>query len=504
MDRRADWTRSEEQEGKSGVVERRASDRVVVIGGGLSGLAAAHRLASRAGGPRRPVELVLLEAKDRLGGAVWTDREAGFVLEGGADSFITTKPWAFDLCRQLGLGDQLIGPDPKFRRSFVVRDGRLLPVPEGFVLMAPRRIGPILTTPILSLRGKLRMLLDLVRPRRVDDADESLAAFVKRRLGREALDRLVQPLVGGIYTADPNELSVKATLPQFHAMEREHGGLIRGAIAQARAAKGTDRNASGARYDLFASLIDGMETLPRALAASLPSGSIRTDSPVRRVTRPEPGGPWVVEPLDGPPIEADGVVLATEAHAAARLLDSHDPELALHLRSIPYASSAIVTVAYDRDAVAHPLDGFGVVVPAIEGRKILAVSFTSKKFPGRAPAGTVLMRVFVGGAMQPDLYELDDVAIEAIVLDELASLLGARGTPRLLRLARHPRAMPQYTLGHLERVATIRHRLARHPRLALAGNAFDGVGVPDVIRSGQEAADALLRALADPAAFAAA
>ena len=426
------------------------------------------------------------------------------MLEGGADSFITNKPWGLDLCHQLGLKDQLIGPDAKSRRSFVVRDGRLVPIPEGFMLMAPRRLGPILTTPVLSIRGKLRMLMDLVRPRRVDEADESLAAFVKRRLGREALERLVQPLVGGIYTADPNELSARAALPQFVAMERDHGGLIRGGLAEARNAKGDGRKESGARYGLFASLIDGMETLPKALAAALPAGSVRLKTSVRRITRPEPGGPWVVETLDGPPIEADGVIVATEAHASARLLDGHDPELALHLRSIPYASSAIVTVAYSRDDVAHPLDGFGVVVPAIEGRKILAASFTSKKFPGRAPAGTVLMRVFVGGATQPELYDLDDDAIEALVLDELSSLLGARGTPLLLRVARHPRAMPQYTLGHLDRVATIRRRVSRHHRLMLAGNAFDGVGIPDVIRSGQEAAEALLRALADPASFAAA
>jgi oxygen-dependent protoporphyrinogen oxidase len=486
------------------VPERCVADRVVIVGGGLAGLAAAHRLALRAQAMRRPVELVVLEAKSRLGGAVWTDREGGFLLEGGADSFITTKHHALDLCHELGLGDQLIGPDPQFRRSFVVREGRLLPVPEGFVLMAPRRLGPILTTPVLSWRGKLRMLLDLIRPRRRDEAEESVAAFVKRRLGREVLDRLVQPLVGGIYTADPNELSLPATLPQFEAMERRHGGLIRGGLAEGRAARGEDRKVSGARYGLFVSLIDGMDTLPRALAATLPEGAVRLDTPVRRVARPERAGPWLVEPLDGPPIEADGVILATEAHAAARLLDAHDPELALHLRSIPYASSAIVTAVFDRDAVAHPLDGFGVVVPAVEGRKILAISVTSRKFPGRAPAGTVVLRVFVGGAMQPELYDLSDDAIEAIVLDELASLVGAKGRPRLLRLARHPRAMPQYTLGHQGRVAAIRRRLARHARLALAGNAFEGVGIPDVIRSGQEAAESLLKALADPANFAAA
>jgi len=479
-------------------------DRVVVVGAGLTGLAAAHRLVGGTSAARRPVEVIVVEARDRIGGAIWTDRVDGFTIEGGADSFITNKPWAVDLCRELGLGDQLIGTDDRNRRSFVVRGGKLLPVPEGFVLMAPSRLAPLLASPILSLRGKLRMLMDLVIPRKVDDADESLAAFVRRRLGREALDRLVQPLVGGIYTADPNELSLQATLPQFPAMEREHGSLILAAIRQARNGRSAERSASGARYGLFASLAEGMGTLPRTLAAGLPSRCVRLGTAVRRISRPDPGKPWRVELLDGPPIEAGGVVLTTEAHASARLIDGVDPELALQLRSIPYASSAIVTVGYRRDQIRHPLDGFGAVVPAIEGRSILAISFLSVKFPRRAPAGTVLLRVFVGGATQPDLFDLEDDEIKVMVRNELSSLLGASGEPLLIEVGRHPRAMPQYTLGHLDRVAAIRQRATRHSRLILAGNAFHGVGIPDCIRSGRGAADALLLAMADPAEPAAA
>lgn len=481
-----------------------SQDRVVVVGGGLSGLTAAHRIMDRARFARRPIEIVVVEAKDRIGGAIRTERVEGFTLEGGADSFITNKPWGVDLCRELGLADQLIGPDPQHRRSFVVREGRLMPVPEGFVLMAPNRLGPILTTPILSWRGKLRMLLDLVLPRMDDESDESLAAFVKRRLGREALDRLVQPLVGGIYTADPNELSLKATLPQFRRMEQEHRSLILAAWRLARQARSAERQASGARYGLFVTLPQGMDTLPKALAASLPAGTVRVSTPVRRIHKPDARSPWRVELLSGLPIDATAVVLTTEAHAAARLLDGFDPDLALQLRSIPYASSAVVNVAYRRDQVAHPLDGFGAVVPALEGRSILAVSFLSVKFPGRAPAGSVLFRVFVGGATQPDLFEHDDADLEAIVRRELADLLGASGEPILINVARHPRAMPQYTLGHLDRVAAVRERLSRHPRLILAGNAFDGVGIPDCIRGAREAADATVAALADAAATAAA
>jgi len=485
--------------------ERTANtDRVVVIGGGLSGLTAAYRIAGRGRDARRPVEVVLLEGKDRTGGVIWTDRVDGFTLEGGPDSFITNKPWAVDLCKSLGLADDLIGTDPRHRRSFVVRDGRLLPVPEGFVLMAPSRIGPMLTSPVLSLKGKLRMLLDLVKPRGDQEGDESLASFVKRRLGREAFERLVQPLVGGIYTADPNELSVRATLPQFLTMEKNHGSLILGAMRQARQSRWAEKNASGARYGMFVTPADGMDTLTGALEAALPPGSVRTGTAVRRVSRGTGASPWVVELLDGPPIEADAVVLATEAHASARLLDTVDPGLALQLRAIPYASSVIVNVAYPRDRVAHPLDGFGAVVPAVEKRSILAVSFSSVKFPRRAPAGTVLMRVFVGGATQPELFDRDDEEIKSLVRAELYELLGARGEPLLVEVGRHPRAMPQYTLGHLDRVAAIRRQAAMHPRLILAGNAFEGVGIPDAVRAAEQAADSALSALAEPAAPAAA
>jgi oxygen-dependent protoporphyrinogen oxidase len=481
------------------------SDRVVVIGGGLSGLAAAHRIHERARAQRRPIDLKVLEAKDRSGGVLWTDRFDGFTLEGGPDSFITNKPWGIELCHRLGLSSQLVETETNHRRSFVVRNGRLVPVPEGFVLMAPHRLMPILTTPILSWRGKLRFFLDLVIPRRDEEGEESLAAFVRRRLGREALDRLVQPLVAGIYTADPNDLSLKATLPQFLAMERDHGSLIAAGWHESRrrGARGLERQASGARYGMFVTLADGMDTLPRALVQALPPGTVRTGTAVRRISRNEPVSPWLIELLDGPPMEADAVIIATEAHAAARFLDAQDPILALHLRAIPYASSLIVNIAYRRDQISHPLDGFGVVVPAVEGRAILAVSFLSIKFPNRAPAGSVLLRVFIGGAMRPDQFDLDDKAITDLVRSELGSLIGASGEPLFTKIGRHPRSMPQYNLGHLERVATIRRHLSKYSRLYLAGVAYDGVGIPDCIHAAEMTADSLMDALANPAASAA-
>jgi protoporphyrinogen/coproporphyrinogen III oxidase len=479
--------------------------RVIVIGGGLSGLTAAHRIHERARTFRRPVELTVLEARERLGGVIWTDRVDGFTTERGPDSFITNKPWAIDLCHRLGLGDQIVETDSHHRRSFVVRNGRLVPVPDGLVLMAPHRLMPILTTPILSWPGKLRFLMDLIVPRRDDDGEESLASFVRRRLGREALDRLIQPLVASIYTADPNDLSLKATLPQFLAMERDHRSLILAGWRESRqrGPRHHERQASGARYGMFVTLRDGMDTLPRALAAALRPETVRTNVAVRRVSRNGPTSPWLVELLDGPPLEADAVILATEAHAAARLLDSQDPALALQLRAIPYASSLIVNVAYRRDHVSHPLDGFGVVVPAIENRSILAVSFLSVKFPNRAPAGTVLLRVFIGGATRPDQFELDDGSISQLVESELAGLIGASGQPLLMEISRHPRSMPQYNLGHLERVASIRRHLAKYSRLYLAGIAYDGVGIPDCVHAAEMTADSLLDSLANPAASAA-
>ena len=478
---------------------------MIVIGGGLSGLTVAHRLHERARTLRKPIELVVLEAKDRIGGVIGTERFDGFALECGPDSFITNKPWGLDLCTRLGLADQIVETDAAKRRSFVVRNGRLAPVPEGFVLMAPNRLLPILTTPILSLRGKIRLLMDLVIPRRSDESEESLGSFVRRRFGREALDRLVQPLVAGIYTADPYDLSLNATFPQFPAMEREHGSVIRALRREARerGPRHLEKHASGARYGLFVTLADGMDMLPKALAAALPAGTVRTGTAVRRISRNEPVSPWLVELLDGPPLEADAVVVATEAHAAARFLDAQDPALAMQLRAVPYASSLIANIAYRRDQISHPLDGFGAVVPATEGRSILALSFLSVKFPNRAPAGTVLLRVFIGGVTQPEQLEHDDASVTALVQQELGALIGASGEPIFTRITRHPRAMPQYNLGHVERVAAIRRNLAKYSRLYLAGIAYDGVGIPDCVHAAEATADSLIDALAKQTASAA-
>jgi oxygen-dependent protoporphyrinogen oxidase len=461
--------------------------RVVVVGGGIAGLAAAHRLIELARAEGRALDLVLLEAADRLGGSIRTERVDGFLLEAGADSFISEKPWALALAERIGLGARLRRTDDRFRRTYVVRAGRLRPLPDGFLLLAPTRAWPVLASGVFSWRGKLRLGLDLILPRRPAAGDESLGSFVRRRLGREVLERVAQPLVGGIYTADPDRLSLAATMPRFLALEREHRSLILGLRRTARG--GETAGASGARWSLFVTLAGGMGELVAALAARLPAGTVRLSTPVAGVT-PAPDG-WRVDLRDGPPIHADGVVLAGPASAMSTLVGGADPPLAGLLGGIESASSATVALVYPRAAIRHPLDGFGFVVPQVERRAILACTFSSVKYPGRAPAGFALLRVFVGGAMQADLLARDDRALLELAHEDVAALLGITGEPVLSRVCRHAGAMPQYEVGHLDRVAAIEARLDTLPGLALAGSAYRGVGIADCTRSGEAAAERL-------------
>jgi oxygen-dependent protoporphyrinogen oxidase len=461
--------------------------RVVVVGGGIAGLAAAHRLVELARDGARPLDLLLLEAEGRLGGTIRSERTDGYLLEGGPDSFISEKPWALALAERLGLGPRLRRTDDRFRRTYVVRAGRLEALPEGFLLLAPTRVGPVLGSRVFSWRGKLRLGLDLVLPRRRGAGDESLGSFVRRRLGREALERVAQPLIGGIYTADPDRLSLAATMPRFLALEREHRSLVLGLRRSARAAETT--GSSGARWSLFVTLADGMEELVGALAERLPPGAVRVRTPATAVV--PVGDGWRVELPDGARLAADGVVLAGPASRMTALVRGADPVLATLLDGIEYASSATVALAYPRAAVRHPLDGFGFVVPRVEGRAVLACTFSSVKYPGRAPDGMVLLRIFVGGALQEGLLEREDAALARLAHEDVAPLLGITRKPVFSRVWRHPRAMPQYEVGHLDRVAAIEARLEALPGLALAGAAYRGVGIADCVRSGEVAAELL-------------
>jgi protoporphyrinogen/coproporphyrinogen III oxidase len=476
--------------------------RVVVVGGGISGLAATHRLVERSQNFPFRLEVKLLEASSRLGGVIQTIGCDGLLLEGGPDSFISEKPWALDLCQRLGLRSHLIGSNKSHRRSFIVRRGRLLPVPDGFYLLAPSQLWPFVTTPIFSWWGKLRIAADLVLPRKKRDMstgeDESLADFVRRRLGREALERMAQPMVGGIYTADPERLSLRATMPRFLEMERQHRSLILAMLRQRqRMAWVEEGPPQGPRYSLFLSLDQGMQLLVDSLQSKLPAESVCLRTAVESLDRNPANGRWVLNLKDGTHLEADAVCLAVASYESARLLQHLDSRLAESLKLVPYASTATVNLLYPRVAIPHPLNGFGFVVPAIEKRRILACTFCHVKFDGRAPQGQALLRAFVGGALQPEAFELGDDEMIRAVRQDLRELLGITADPVLSRVERHPRAMAQYEVGHLGWLSEVESRIEEYQGLQLAGNAFTGVGIPDCVHRAEECSDRLLAALQD-------
>jgi len=459
--------------------------RLVVVGGGIAGLTAAHRAVEISRERETALELTVLEARDRLGGTIETEHAGGFLVETGPDSFLSEKPWALALCRRIGLESRLVGTDDRFRRVFVWFGKRLHPVPDGFQLLAPTRLTPFITSSLFSWPGKLRMALDVILPRG-GGGDESLGAFVRRRLGREALERIAQPLVAGIYTADPDELSLLATMPRFVELERRERSLIVGLWKASR--KAPAASTSGARWSLFVSLAGGMGELIAALASRLPPDAVRLKHRVGGIERR--GAHWRVTTEEAGAIDADAVIVATETHAASRLLRYVDPPLATMLETIPYASSATVSLGYRRADVPHPLDGFGFVVPRAEHRDLLACTFSSVKYPGRAPERHVLIRCFVGGALNAAALERSDDEIVERVRRELGEALGITAAPMLTRVARHPASMPQYAVGHLTTVETIERRLAAIPGLLLAGGGYRGVGIADCVRSGEAAADA--------------
>ena len=471
--------------------------RIVIIGGGISGLAAAHRLTELARETRQPIDITLLEASNRLGGTVHTEQRDGFLLERGPDSFISEKPEGVALAKRLGIESRLIQTNEEHRRSFIVRDGRLRSVPEGFQLLAPSRIWPFVTTDIFSLTGKLRMAADIFLPRTETNGtnDESLASFVTRRLGKEALERMAQPMVGGIYTADPATLSLRATLPRFLDMERKHRSIILAMLRQRKANKNEATGVSGPRYSLFLSFDKGMQVVTNELERNITAVGVkvRLNSKVTSLDHGADGpGRWMIATGDGSPISADSVCLAVPAYSAATLVERIYSHLAQQLRAIEYTSTATINFAYRRNDIRHSLDGFGFVVPLIEKRSLIACTFSSVKFAGRAPEEHVLLRAFVGGALQPEIFQLDEPEIVAQVRSDLEQLLDIEGQPMFVETAKWSRSMPQYYVGHLERTSAIENQVGSLRTIALAGNSYRGAGIPDCIRSGEAAAEKLL------------
>jgi protoporphyrinogen/coproporphyrinogen III oxidase len=472
------------------------SRRIIVVGGGIAGLAAAHRLLELNRERSLGLDVMLLEASGRLGGCILTERIGDFLVEAGPDSFITEKPSALRLCERLGLTSRLLSTQAAYQKIYVIHQGQLVPLPEGFFLLAPTRLWPFLRTPLFSWGGKLRMAAELFLRRGGNTGDESLGSFVRRRFGAEALNRVAQPLVGGIYASDPERLSLAATMPRFKEMERNNRSVILGMLAEQRRRTRNRETGSGARWSLFVTLAGGMQELIDTIAQRLPEGAVRLNRAVTNVTRDENKRIWRLATAGNETFEATAVILATPAFHTAEALSliAHDPSD--ELKRITYASTATVSLAFRNQDFPRSLDAFGLVVPAIEHRKIIACTFSSLKYPGRAPEDYVLLRAFVGGSLQPELFNDDDATMEQNVREEFANLLGVQAQPVFTRIWRHPNSMPQYHVGHQSRVQRIEAALSKFPTLALAGSAYHGVGISDCVRTGEEAAEKIVSQLA--------
>ncbi len=463
--------------------------KVAIVGGGISGLSAAFEMEkARAANPG--LEYVLFERSARLGGSIFSEQIDGCTVEGGPDSFMTEKPAAAKLCAELGIADHLVGSNDSSRKTYILLKNKLIPLPDGLMFMVPTKLIPTALTPLFTWKTKIRMGMELMHPPRPMHEDESVAALVERHYGPEVVDRLADPLLSGIYGGDAAVLSARTVLPRLVEMEEKHGSLSRGMLAAYSKNKqpAAASNGKPAR-SLFSSLHGGMQEMVDGVTARLSPASIRTSTEIGGIAHTATG--WQLT-VDGRPQDFDAVVLATPAWAAGALLAELDPQLGKDLVEIPYSSSITVTMGYNEADLGEMPDGFGFLIPASEGRSMLACTFVHRKFPGRAPEGRALLRCFLGGARNAALLNDTDEQLESRVRAELREILGVSAAPRFVRIHRWRRAMAQYSVGHQARMTRISAAVAGHAGLALAGNAYLGIGVPDCIRTGQEAVGRVL------------
>ena len=462
--------------------------RIAIIGGGIAGLSAAYALDEK----RRsgvPLDYLLFESAPRLGGVLVTDHVEGCLVEAGPDSFITEKPWAADLCRKIGLGSDLIGSNDADRKTYIVlrKNGRdkLVVMPDGLMFMVPTRILPTVFSPLFSLRTKMRMAAEWFQPPHKASEDETVAQMVERHYGSEMVDLLADPLLSGVYGGEAADLSVRAVLPRFADMETRYGSLGRAMLAARRKMPPK----SAARPPLFTSLRNGMQQMVDALIARLDPKALRTSSNVTSVSRQENG--WSLS-TGSQSHHFDRVIIAAPAHCAAAILRSANDELARELAAIHYSSSVTVTLGYDESVRRSLPPGFRFLVPRSSGHRMLAATFVHNKFPHRAPDNRALVRCFLGGARDEEILDCSDDQILAIVRDELVAIISLRAEPLFTRVYKWRAAMAQYSVGHLDRLQRIKSLLDDFPGLALAGNGFTGIGVPDCVRTGTEAAAKVL------------
>jgi protoporphyrinogen/coproporphyrinogen III oxidase len=454
---------------------------VVVVGGGITGLSAAYAL-SKAG-----ADFQLLEASERWGGVIRSETVDGFQFEAGPDAMLAQKPEGLQLARELGLGERLVPTNPQERAVYVLLRGRLHPLPDGMLLAVPTRIWPFVRSGLFSWPGKLRMGLDVFMRPRPAAQDESIASFLGRHFGRECVERLGEPLLAGIHAGDPERLSMRCTFPRFVAVEAQHGSLARG--LRALRPKPTP---GAAPPSAFYSLRGGLGEMVAALVSRVPAERLCLRNPVQAVERAPHG--YRVRLSDGS-VDARAVIVTAPAPRAAAVVGEVLPRTSAWLASIPFASTATVLLGYKREDVAHPLNGYGLVIPKTEGLRTSALSFLSTKFPGRVPEGRVLLRGFVGGARDPQALTLDDAALIALVTREMRSVVGLRGEPVLARVYRWPQGTPQMEVGHLERLADLQGEQQAAPGLFLAGAGIRSTGIPDMIADGRQAAEAALALL---------
>lgn len=481
--------------------------RIAIIGGGIAGLSAAWTLekARRAG---QPIQYHLYEAAGRLGGVINSEVVDGCVVEGGPDSFLTEKPAAAALCRELGIGDQLLPSNDRARKTYIVVKNRLVPLPDGLMFMVPTKLLPTAFTRLFSWPTKLRMAREFLFPPEPGTTDESVAEMTRRHFGQETVDRLVSPLLSGVYGGDASQLSVRAVLPRMVAMEQSHRSLTRAMLAARKTAAPPSPSGRkpGAPRSLFTTLRDGMKLMVDGIAGQLVPGSIHLSTPVEALHHnsddcPDPKPPdcrfrcgWCLETSFG--VERfDGVILALPAWAAAGLLRRVDRLIAELLADIPYSSSITVTMGFNAEDLEVLPPGFGFLVPPTEKRSMLACTFVHAKFAGRTPPDKGVLRCFLGGTNNEHLLDESDARLTEIVLQELGEIVGLRAKPNFVSIARSRRAMAQYGVGHVERIQAIRDNVGSLPGFALAGNAYEGIGVPDCIRTGQQAAESVLHSL---------
>ena len=468
-----------------------ATRHVVIVGGGITGLAAAYAVLTDSRARELRITCTIVERERRLGGKLQTVRQGGCLIETGPDSFLATKPQAAHLCRALGLGDRLIGTLPG-RGVYIAYRRSLYPLPDGLALGIPSRLLPILRSGLLGPIEKLRLGADLILPRNRSDGDESVGAFLRRRLGPAAVDRLAGPLLAGIYAGDADALSLRATFPQLGDWEASHRSLVLAAVSRRRQMRATPNGAS----PMFLSLTDGMGELVGALEAALARATVLTGQTDRITQKPVDGRRrYHLELGDGRRLEADAVLLATPAFVTADLLAPMAPDVARHLRGIPYVSTAAVTLAYHRDAFPHRLGGHGFVVARGEPLTITACTWMSSKWPHRAPPNLALLRCYLGAAGRDGVVDEDDERLVQLTRADLRTTMGIDAEPTFVHVARWPKAMPQYPPGHLERLEAIDTGMQALPGLVLAGAGYRGIGIPDCIRQGTDAASRILDTL---------